>query len=81
MAYKSLQYKEYAKIDTIRDTYARIVTTFTKSNDSHHRGFRGETRISPCVALDDSILTISFSKTRRISQLDNRIASTNPQTH
>ena len=81
MAYKSLQYKEHTKIDTIRDTYARIVTTISKSDDSHHRGFGGETQIALCVALDDSILPISFSKNRRISQLDNRIAGNNPQTH
>ena len=81
MAYESLQYKKHTKIDTIRDTYARTITTSTKSDDSHHRGYRGETCIAPSVALEDSILTSSFSKNRRLSQLDNRLAGTNPQTH
>ena len=81
MAYESLQYKKHTKIDTIRDTYAKTVTTSRKSDGSHHRGYRGETCSELPVALENSILTISFSTNRRVSQLDNRIAGTNPQTH
>ena len=83
MAYESLQYKKHIKIDTIRDSYARTVTSSTKSDDRHYRyrEYRRETSNAPSVALEDSMLTISFSKNRRISQLDNRIAGTNPQTH
>ena len=65
MAYESLQYKKHIKIDTIRDSYARTVTSSTKSDDSHfpYREYRRETSDAPSVALEDSMLTISFLKT------------------
>ena len=51
-----------------------------KSNDSHRRRDWGEICIAPDTALEDGLITISFSKNRCVSQLDNGIAGTNRQT-